>query len=116
MLEVIAQTPAPTTSGSSASGPLALGPFIPIVLIIAVFYFIIIRPQQKQTKQRANLLSALKVNDRVQTVGGLLATVVEVRDAKVRLKIDETSNTKAWFTRSAIHRIVNDDTKLDEKQ
>jgi preprotein translocase subunit YajC len=92
-----------------------MGPFIPIILIIAVFYFIIIRPQQRQAKQRQDLLGALKVNDRVQTVGGLLATVVDVREHKVRLKIDETSNVKAWFTRSAIHRIVEDDAKLDEK-
>jgi len=109
---MIAQTPPPTTAPNN---PIPFGPFIPIILIIAVFYFIIIRPQQKQTKKRANLLAALKVNDRVQTVGGLLASVVEVRDAKVRLKIDETSNTKAWFTRSAIHRIIEDDSKIDEK-
>ena len=112
MLEIIAQN---ATTAPSSSGPLQLGPFVPIILIIAVFYFIIIRPQQKQSKQRQNLLSALKVSDRVQTVGGLLATVVDVRDNKVRLKIDETSNTKAWFTRSAIHRIVEDDSKIDEK-
>jgi len=114
VLEIIAQNSSSAPSGGS-SGPLALGPFVPIILIIAVFYFIIIRPQQKQTKQRAKLLSALKVNDRVQTVGGLLATVVDVRDNKVRLKIDETSNTKGWFTRAAIHRILDDDSKLDEK-
>lgn len=113
MLELIAQTAAPTTAPVGGMGQ--FGAFVPIILIIAVFYFIIIRPQQKQTKQRANLLSALKVNDRVQTVGGLLATVVDVRDAKVRLKIDESNNVKAWFTRSAIHRIIDDDTKLDEK-
>jgi preprotein translocase subunit YajC len=113
VLEIIAQTPAPTTA--PAASPIPFGPFVPIVLIIIVFYFIIIRPQQKQSKQRQNLLSALKVNDRVQTVGGLLASVVEVRDNKVRLKIDETNNVKAWYTRSAIHRIVEDDSKIDEK-
>lgn len=112
-LLILAQTSQPAPAAESAPFPLA--PFIPIILIVLVFYFIIIRPQQKQNKQRQATISQVKANDRVQTVGGLLATVVEVRDNRIRLKIDESNNTKAWFTRSAIHRVIEDDTKTDDK-
>ena len=77
-----------------------------ILLIIIIFYIFIFRSKKKQDRARQDLLSNLKKGDRVQTIGGILGTVVESRDNEVLLKVDETSNTKIRFSRSAIHRVL----------
>ena len=79
----------------------------PLLLMGIVFYFILIRPQSKERKQRDQMLKAIKKNDRVITVGGVMGTVQSVRDDEITLKVDESSNTKITFTRSAIQRIVS---------
>jgi preprotein translocase subunit YajC len=55
------------------------------------------------------MLGQLKKGDRIQTIGGVLGTVVEARDTEVLVKVDESSNTKIRFARSAIHRVLEDD-------
>jgi preprotein translocase subunit YajC len=79
--------------------------------IIALFYFLILRPQRKEQSTRANLLANLKKTDRVVTVGGIYGTVANVnRDAdEVTLKIDE--NTKIRVTMGAISRVLEDKDK-----
>jgi len=77
--------------------------FAPMLL---VWYFLILRPQSAQKKERASMLSAIKKNDRVCTIGGVLGTVVNVKDDEITLKVDESNNTKITFQRSAISRVV----------
>lgn len=84
--------------------------FGPLILILLVFYFLIFNAKRKQDKQRQQMLSELKKNDRIQTIGGILGTVVSADDKEVLVKVDETSNTKLRFTRSAIHRVISDET------
>ena len=82
----------------------AAGAFIvqalPIVAIGAVFYFLVIAPANKQRKQQAELLSALKKGDRVLTTGGIYGTIQSVEGEVVYLKISE--NVKIKVARSAI--------------
>ena len=120
----LAQTSAPanveqstSTPGSAAagdqpkSGPPAIVQFLPWILIAVAFYFFLLRPKNKQEKQRVAMLSSLKKGDRIQTIGGILGTVVESRDDEVVVKVDETSNTKITFSRSAIHRVREEEKK-----
>lgn len=104
--------------GQATSGP-AGGPppsgtdmfmrtLLPMILLIAVFYFVMFRGQKKERDKHQAMLSALKRNDRVQTIGGILATVVEVRDNEVVLKVDETSNVKMRFNRAAIKEVLSE--------
>lgn len=65
------------------------GTVIYFIFIFAVFYFILIRPQQKRTKQHKELVSSLKINDDVVTAGGLFGTISKVKDTTVMLKIAE---------------------------
>lgn len=58
-----------------------------LVGFFAVFYFFILRPQKKQQKQRADLISSIKAKDKVVTIGGLYGTVNEVKDKSVILQI-----------------------------
>lgn len=85
-----------------------------MVLVLVVLLVFTQRSKQKQEKQRQSLLNGLKRNDRVQTIGGILGNVVDVRPDRVLLKVDESNNTKVWFSRNAIHRVVEDD-KIDTK-
>lgn len=73
---------------------------LPFVLMFAIFYFLLIRPQQKKQKQRNSMLGALKKGDKVVTIGGLHGTIVEITDAIVVLRVNDV--TKMTFDRSAI--------------
>jgi preprotein translocase subunit YajC len=72
--------------------------------MFAIMYFLIIRPQQKQKRERENLLRAIKKGDRVVTSGGLYGTVVGLSEHTVTLKVAD--QVKLDFERSAIGRIV----------
>ncbi|CAM4199405.1 preprotein translocase subunit YajC [Paenibacillus endophyticus] len=82
-----------------------LGMIWPFVLMFAVFYFLLIRPQQKKQKQRSSMLNQLKKGDKISTIGGLHGTVVELSDDTVVLRVNDT--TKMTFERSAINTIIN---------
>ena len=77
--------------------------FLPFLLIIAVFYFLIIRPQNKKQKETQKMLAALKKGDRVVTIGGVHGTIQSVREKTVVVKVDDTA--KIEFSRSAIASI-----------
>jgi preprotein translocase subunit YajC len=72
--------------------------------IFAIFYFLLIRPQQKQKRERESMLSAVKPGDRVVMSSGLHGTVVKLSDQSVTLKVAD--QVRLEFDRSAIGRIV----------
>lgn len=86
-------------------------PMFPIIIGILVLYFFMFRSKKTDEKKRTNMLAQMKKGDRVQTIGGILGTVVEVRDTDVLVKVDETSNTKIKFARSSIHHVIEEETK-----
>ena len=88
--------------------------FIPFILIILVFYIFMFRSKRTQDKKRQEMLNQLKRGDRIQTIGGILGTVVEARENDVLVKVDESSNTKIRFARNAIHRVMEDGEKAAE--
>ena len=68
--------------------------FLPIILIYVIFYFLLIRPQQKQRKEHQNLLSNLKVGDNVLTSGGIYGRVTGLKDDKVTVEISDKVRVK----------------------
>lgn len=60
----------------------------------------------KEKKKRAALLASIGRNDRVQTIGGVIGTVVEMRDDEIVLRVDDNNNTRLTFTRSAVQGIL----------
>jgi len=78
-------------------------------LVIVIFYFLIIRPQNKKQKETEKMLAAIKKGDKVYTVGGLHGVVHSINEEKatVTIKVDEGSNTTLEFNRSAIAGLVN---------
>jgi preprotein translocase subunit YajC len=87
--------------GGAAGGIMS---FLPFLAIIAIFYFLIIRPQGKKQKETQKMLSSLKKNDRVVTIGAIHGTVQTVREQTVIVKVDD--NTKIEISRSAVATIV----------
>ncbi len=79
---------------------------LPFILIIIVFYFFMLRGPQKQKAQQQQMIKNLKKNDRIQTVGGILGTVLEVGENEVTIKIDESNNTKVRIVPSAVGRVI----------
>lgn len=77
-------TPAYAEAAGESSGFASL---IPLVLIMVIFYFLLIRPQQKKVKEHKNTVEALKKGDKVLTGGGIFATVTDVQEDALTVKI-----------------------------
>ncbi|MDR0642571.1 MAG: preprotein translocase subunit YajC [Treponema sp.] len=99
---------------SSPTGGGAFLQFLPFIAIIAIFYFLIIRPQNKKQKETQRMLSALKKGDRVVTIGGIHGVIQTVREHSVILKVDD--NVKLEFNRSAISNVEAREEKSDKSE
>jgi preprotein translocase subunit YajC len=89
-------------TGSGGSGLLT---FLPIILLVAAMYFLMIRPQSKRRREAQQMQSALAPGDEVQTVGGLFATVTDIDDEAVTL--EAAPGVEMRYARGAIARVIN---------
>lgn len=81
-------TPAFAQTAGAAGSPMdAIGPLIPFVLIAVVFYFLLIRPQQKRLKEHRSMIDAVQRGDMIITGGGLVGKVVKVDDEEVNVEV-----------------------------
>ncbi|MGM0688620.1 MAG: preprotein translocase subunit YajC [Bacillota bacterium] len=85
----------------------AIGPFVPLILLFVVFYFLLIRPQQKQQKARKEMIINLKKGDRVVTIGGIHGVIKEIDENVMALRVADNLNLK--FSRAAVDRVVQDE-------
>ena len=83
---------------------------LPIVLIIAVFYFLLIRPQQKRQRQLQETVASLKIGDRVITTGGIIGVITTVRETSFLIRSADKSILE--IARSAIADIDHEGQKL----
>ncbi len=84
--------------------------FLPIILIFGIFYFLLLRPMQKQRKEQQQLLSSLQAGQVVQTTGGIIGTIVALTDDTVTLRV-RPDNVKLLFARNTVTGIVPEETK-----
>jgi len=87
----------------------SLGPFVPLILLFVVFYFLLIRPQQKQQKARKEMIENLNKGDRVVTIGGIYGVIKEIDEAVISLRVADNLNLK--FSRASVDRVVGDDSE-----
>jgi preprotein translocase subunit YajC len=90
-------------TGGQGGGSLT-GLLIPLLGMLAIFYFLLIRPQQKKQKQVQAMIAAIKKGDRVLTTGGIYGTVVGVKDNIIVLKIAE--EVKIEIVKQAVASVV----------
>lgn len=100
-----AQSP-PGTGGGGGTRPGGLDPFFLIFIVLAVFVVFTMMGGRKEKRRREAMLRDLARNDRVQTLGGIIGTVVEMTDQEVVLRVDEASNTRIRFARSAVQQVI----------
>jgi preprotein translocase, YajC subunit len=98
---------------ASGSGGGIWGLVLPFVLMFAVFYFLLLRPQQRKTKTRNLMMSQLKKGDKIATIGGLHGTIVELNSDTVVLRVNDT--VKLTFERSAISSVLTSAPAPSEK-
>jgi preprotein translocase subunit YajC len=91
-------------TGDAAGQGNMLMSLLPFVLMFAIFYFLLIRPQQKRAKTRNMMLANVKKGDKVVTVGGMHGKIVELTDDTMVLLVNDT--TRLTFNRSAIDQVV----------
>src|SRR2546421_1388661 len=85
--------------------PSAIGSLLPLVLIAAIFYFLVFRPMQRQKKDQAAMLSGLQSGNEVVTTGGIMGTVVSVTDDTLVIRV-KPDNVKLMVARSAVASVV----------
>jgi preprotein translocase subunit YajC len=113
-LLLFAQAPAAGRAGEGGS-MLFMLQFIPVVIL---FYFFFIRPTMQQDKQRRQMLTALKKNDRVITDAGIFGTVVAIDSDsdKVVLRVDDDRGVKLTFLRSKVAKVLEQASEKDKER
>ena len=104
---VLAQESARPPSGGGAGGAL----FLPALMIAVVTFMLLSSRSQKKREKREkdDMHARMAKNDRVLTIGGVIGTVLSVKDSEVVLKVDESTNTKMTFVKTAIQKIITED-------
>jgi preprotein translocase subunit YajC len=92
-------------NGGTPGGTDMLMQFLPLILMFVIFWFLLIRPQQKRTKAHKQMLGELKRGDRVQTGSGLIGRIVEIDDEQLLL---ECGNSRLRMSRGAVAGLLAD--------
>lgn len=91
---------------AGAVGPGAVGQLVPLLLIVLVFYFLLIRPQQKRLKEHNALIDSLKRGDKVITGGGIVGTISKV-DEDEHIEVEIAKDVKVRVVRSTVTGLVS---------
>jgi preprotein translocase subunit YajC len=91
-----------------------LAQLLPLILVFVIFWFLLIRPQQKRQKERNAMLQSLKKGDKVITIGGLHGTITDLTEDRVTLKVSD--NTRLVFERTAVNAVIRPEGEAEEKK
>ena len=83
----------------------AIGQFIPLILIFVIFYFLLIRPQQKRVKQHKLMVESLKRGNKVLTAGGILGVVTKAIDGSETVSVEISSGVNVELARQMISEV-----------
>ena len=111
ILSLLAQNGAPQTPSTGAM-------FLPALMVAVVVFMLLSARSQKKREQRQkdDMHARMSKNDRVLTIGGVVGTIVSVKDDEVVLKVDESTNTKMTFVKTAVQRIMTEEAPAGAKQ
>lgn len=97
-------TPAYAQAGGDAMS--AFGQFVPLILIFAIMYFLLIRPQQKKAKEHKAMVAAVRRGDQVITQGGLIGKVIKVRDDN-EVEVELSEGVRVRVVQSTLAQVVS---------
>jgi len=113
VFSLVAEAQAPETVPQPTMGS-ALGAFMPLILIFAIFWFLLIRPQQKEKKIHQQMLANLKKGDKVITSSGIYGTIFDVKENTVLLRIGD-KELKIELLKSAIASKIEEEKPAQKK-
>ena len=96
-------------NGAEQNGFMA---FLPMILVIVIIYFFMIRPQTKKAKQQRDMLSALKKGDKIVTIGGVHGTISNVKDHTFIVQI--AANTEIEIDKASVSAVINKTAEVQE--
>jgi preprotein translocase subunit YajC len=116
MITLLAQTTQPGPTPGQPGGQMNF--LFPALMIgLVAFMLLSARSQKKREKrERDDMYARLARNDRVLTIGGAIGTIISVKDNEVVLKVDESTNTKMTFIKTAVQRIITNDQDLSAEK
>ena len=93
--------------------PNMIAQFFPFIIMFAILYFLIIRPQKKKQKDHQSMLDNVNINDVIVTTGGIIGKIVNIKKEKniIVLRIDETNKTKIEIQKNAVSGVIKEDKK-----
>lgn len=98
--------PGGTGTPQAQTSPLG-GPFMLIMIGLLVFMVVsTVMSGRRQKKERAALLNSLNKHDRVQTAGGVIGSIVEIKDAEIVLRVDQANNTRISFSKNSVQQVL----------
>src|ERR1700730_15790335 len=89
--------------------------FLPLVFIVAIFYFLVFMPMQRQKKQQAQMLSNLQAGSEVLTTGGIVGTIISITGDTLILRV-KPDNIKLQVARTAVASLINPEKTAEEKK
>lgn len=84
---------------------------MPLIILIVIMYFLLIRPQKKREKQVGAMRNSIKAGDEIVTIGGIYGTVVKVREERLVIQVG-VDKTKLEIARWSVSKIVSDETEV----
>lgn len=111
---LILAMPGAPGGGEGGGGGGGLGMFLPMIIIFAIFYIMMIRPQQRKEKERRLMIDNVKSGDRVMFSGGIFGTVTNAKNAQT-LVVKIADNVKVEIARGAVARVLDKGEKFEEK-
>ena len=87
---------------------------LPWILIFGIFWFFLIRPQQKQKKEHQNMLDNLSIGDKIVTIGGIKGKIIKIKDNNIRIRV--SSNVDIDFVKSSISRVEEKNSSNNKKE
>ncbi|HMM38122.1 MAG TPA: preprotein translocase subunit YajC [Desulfovibrio sp.] len=103
-----------STGGAGAEGGNPITAFLPLILMFAIFYFLLIRPQQKKAKQHKEMLAGIRKGDKVLTAGGLEGAVLDVDGDSLTVEIAQGVTVKV--NRNYVAGLMNPVRKADKEE
>lgn len=92
---------------AGGGGAAAFGQFIPLILIFAIMYFLLIRPQQKRMKEHKAMIEALRRGDQVVTQGGIIGKISRVKDGENEVEVEIADGVRVRVVRSTIASVLS---------
>jgi len=100
--------------GAASSGAGGIASFIPLILMFVIFYFLLIRPQQKKSKELREMIASLKKGDRIITSGGIHGQITAVEEATITVEISDKVRVK--LNRGNVAGVVQNSSQIQQKK